>query len=140
MPDKSCRQMIRRKILRLLRQQRQQMVNVFIHGSGTFLFPRPNLRRHIMHLRNAGFLSAQSLLYPGGKTPAVYRNHHVRLHADNVVDRISDMAQNFGNARDNLCQPHNCQIGNIKQRFQAFFFHQIAADAGKRNVPVRFFL
>ena len=115
MPDKSRRQTVRRKIFRFLRQQRQQMIDIFIHRPRPFLFPGPNLRRHIMHLRNAEFFAAQNFLHPGTETPAVNRYHHIGLHFLNVRHRLFNQPQNFGNTGNNFRQPHNRQIRNIEQ-------------------------
>ena len=56
---------------------------------------------------------------PRTKTPTVYGDNHVRFNGLNIGDGLFYAVQNSRNTRNNLSQAHNCQFGNIEQRFQA---------------------
>ena len=127
------------KICRFVRKQCQQAVYILIHRFGPSLFPRPDLRRDIMHLRHFNLLAAQGFMHAGGKAPAVYGNDNVRLLGGDVSDGFANAAQNFRNARNNLRQPHNRQVADVKQGFKSLLFHIFAADAGKFRLRRKFF-
>ena len=70
---------------------------------------------------------------------AVYGNDNVRLLGGDVSDGFANAAQNFRNARNNLRQPHNRQVADVKQGFKPLLFHIFAADAGKFRLRRKFF-
>ena len=78
-------------------------------------------------------------MHAGGKAPAVYGNDNVRLLGGDVGDGFANAAQDFRNARNNLRQPHNRQVADIKQGFKPLLFHIFAADAGKFRLRRKFF-
>src|SRR3954465_1124514 len=115
--------------LRLERQQRQHMIDIFQHRARPPGPPRPHRRRDIVDDRNPGILGANAFGDAMGEVRAVDDHKNIRRRFRHRNGGFLDQPEDLRQVPDDGGEPDDRELFDRKQRLQAFARHRAAADA-----------